>query len=151
MRCSRERPEAWLDDELGRTLWPPWAAAAILAVSAGWMVLHVRSDEAQAIARSNLAGSLFDVHMRSLTGTLVDVPSSDQHTVKPWFAGKLEDSPEVRNFDAEGFVLVGGRLDYAAGHREAMIVYRRRQHVISLFVWPLTSRGRGTAKTQVAL
>jgi len=123
-----------------RTFWLAWAAAAILAVSAGWMVLRLRSDEAQAIARANLAGNLFDLHLRSLIGTLVDVPSSDQHTVKPWFAGKLDYSPEVKNLDAGGFSLAGGRLDFVAGHRVAVIVYRRRQHVISLFIWPLTSR-----------
>jgi len=84
-----------------------------------------------------LANDVLSNHLRSLQSQhLTDVLTSDRHTVKPWFDGKLEFSPQVRDLDAAGFVLVGGRLDVVGGRRVAAIVYRRRLHAINLFQWP---------------
>ena len=79
-------------------------------------------------------------HVRALMQEApYQVASSDQHTVKPWFAGRTEFSPQVRDFAAQGFVLAGGRLDYVDGKRVAALVYRHDRHVIDLFMWPSSS------------
>ena len=120
----------------------PWrglaiAASVLLAVSAVWNAAQYRS---RGDAREERAGDVLSAHLRALNGThLLDVPSSDQHTVKPWFAGKLDFSPPVK--DVADFPLLGGRLEYMAGHPAAALVYGRRAHVINVFVWP--SKGAG--------
>lgn len=92
-----------------------------------------------------LVNDLLEAHQRSLLGNhLIDVASSDRHTVKPWFAGHADVSPPAVDFAAQGYALIGGRADYVDGMRVAVVVYRHGAHVINLFSWG--DRGGGTPR-----
>jgi anti-sigma factor RsiW len=117
--------------------WLAIAASSLLTFSLALNLTLFRSHRDE---RDTLAQNIVSSHVRSLIGThLLDVPSSDQHTVKPWFNGKLDFSPDVRDFANQGFPLIGGRIEYMADRPIAALVYQRRRHVINVFVWPTVS------------
>jgi anti-sigma factor RsiW len=117
----------------------PWlrftalAASLLLLVGLGWgTVRHRRIDQ--------LGSEAVELHVRSLMAShLVDVTSTDQHTVKPWFAGRLDFSPPVVDLATEGFPLFGGRLERIGHQTAAAVVYSRRKHAINLLIWPAES------------
>jgi anti-sigma factor RsiW len=121
---------------------PAWSAqaaalvgVAILssAATVGALRLRPADDRAQTLR----VQTLFDAHMRAEDpGRMIEVASSDQHTVKPWLDARLDFAPPVRDLTAEGFPLVGGRLDYVEGRRAAVLVYGRRKHLIDVFIRP---------------
>jgi anti-sigma factor RsiW len=114
-----------------RSRW--WVGGASLALAAG-LALFIALPQGQ---NDSLQQQLVDSHVRSmLADHLTDVPSSDHHTVKPWFNGKVPVAPEAVDLASVGFPLAGGRLDYVNRRTVAAIVYRHGGHIVNLYVWP---------------
>jgi len=135
---SAVRRASRTDTRAGVWAWPWLRVGAALAagVLLMWGVESLRTGltPEDLLTQEVIAG-----HARSLMAThLTDVTSSDQHTVKPWFEGKLPFAPPVQDWAAQGFPLVGGRLDYLGDRPVAALVYQRQQHIINLFLWPAT-------------
>jgi anti-sigma factor RsiW len=126
------------------TAMPAFGAAVIALIAfMAWGLVHPNTGLR---AQDVLAEEVVSSHVRSLMAShLFDVASTDQHTVKPWFANKLDYSPPVVDLADKGFPLTGGRLDYLNGRPVAALVYHRRLHIINLFIWPTAS---GATETQ---
>ena len=147
-----------LDDEIGsnapqrrgRTIWrirPFWVgaasglgAAAIAATAAFLLIVPLTTP---------MVDELVGLHVNSLLSThLIDVVSTDRHTVKPWFAGHTDVSPVVADFEPQGYKLIGGRVDYLEHQRAAVIVYQHGPHVINVFSWAAGQRSLPDKETR---
>jgi anti-sigma factor RsiW len=130
-----------------RMPWQPWAGmgfAFACGVLATWALTWFLAAQ---VTVNRFSDEVVADHVRSLMAAhLTDVASSDQHTVKPWFSGKLDFSPPVKDLVSNGFPLMGGRLDYLDQRTVAVLVYRHRQHTINLFIWPSTNNSMSGLK-----
>ncbi len=142
IRAQIHLAEGTREPRISRSLWPwrAWAAAAGIVLVAGLstplLMLLARSSP-----RSMLTQQVVSSHIRSLmAGHVTDVVSSDRHTVKPWFNGKLDFAPPVKDLSQNGFPLIGGRLDYIDNRSVAALIYKHREHIINLFIWPSSAR-----------
>jgi anti-sigma factor RsiW len=136
----RERKMKWPSLQFWQ-LAGAFALLALISISGWQWTARLRAPSSD----QRIAAEVFSSHVRSLEGNhLMDVVSTDQHTVKPWFDGKLDFSPPVEDLASDGFPLVGGRLDYLEGREVAALVYQRRKHLINVFVWPNAAQSSST-------
>jgi len=144
VRAARPRPGA-----SGFSLaswWSRWGVGLAGPVAAAVVSFTIGVQFAGPSVDDRLMDEAVGNHTRALlTDHAFDVASSDQHTVKPWFAAKLDFSPPVRDLSADGFPLIGGRLDTLDHTRVAVLAYQRRQHEIDVFVWPVASGSSGVS------
>jgi anti-sigma factor RsiW len=124
-----------------RTQWGAMAASVIVALGLGWLGGTLTSQGGR--ESDALVASYLRVAMAEHT---VDVVSSDRHTVKPWYAGRLDYAPPVHDLTTGGFPLLGGRLDVVDGRKIAVLVYRRNQHKLALGLWPASSSGNSAPR-----
>jgi anti-sigma factor RsiW len=123
--------------------WLSVAAALVFAVLATGVLVRLLSVPS---ANDRLAQEVLSSHLRSLMGHLIDKPSSNKHVVKPWFNGKVPFAPPVPDLADQGFLLVGGRLDYLNNQPVAALVYRRALHDINVFIWPANQASEEAVK-----
>ena len=134
-KVAAQKPGTW-------RLAPAFALVLMIGVALGVFLAQPREDDA-------LGADVVASHVRAtLAGRLIEVASSDQHTVKPWLSARLPFSPPVADLSHEGYELAGARLDYVAGHSVAALVYKRREHVIDVFVSPGAREAAQTASTR---
>lgn len=133
---ARGRARTWF----GRGAGLGWAAAAAVVLAVVLLGWWPRG--------SDLSSQLVSSHVRALQleSHLIDVVSTDHHTVKPWFAGRIDFSPPVKQLDAQGYVLKGGRIDVVNGTTAAVMVYQAGKHIVDVYVWP-TRAGAGRLST----
>ena len=150
---SRFRPpaislrERFLRKYTAPRIFVPLALAAGITLLFGLVFLN-KNGLFERPNASSLVDEVVADHVRSMLAThLLDVPSTDQHTVKPWFDGKLKFAPPVQDFADRGFRLIGGRLDYLNGQEVAAVVYQKNKHIINLFLWPSESKGDGLPRS----